>query len=155
VPGEPFQTLLRRLESKGLLHLIGGPGACIREDRLWTMTVRDRESAQQSSHLTVFKVFGAVVEPEHAVLLDMEVTAKRTDLGRSADERISDQASVPDPTRTVEWTGSPVMIPDGRHAVLLLDSPKPGAGRPNEICCLIVRPTIVEPVPAKPAGSPG
>jgi hypothetical protein len=35
------------------------------------------------------------------------------------------------------------MIPCDRQAVLLLDSPKPGPGRPNEICCLIIRATIV------------
>ncbi len=95
------------------------------------------------------------MEPEHAVLLDTEVTVTPANLGRSLDERISDQARVPQSTRTVEWTGT-AMIPDQRHAILLLDSSQPGADHPSEVPCLIVRPTIVETQPpaAKLAGTP-
>jgi hypothetical protein len=152
MPAEPFQALLRLLESKGLVHLIAGIGVCIPEDRLWTTP--GPVLAEPPSRPLALHVFGEIVEPEHMVLLDMEATVKLTEPGRSPAGPTSDQPNVPESTRVVEWTGSPV-IPSGGHAVLLLDSVKPAAEHPREVPCLIVHPTIVEPQPpaAAPAGS--
>ena len=149
LPAEPFQALLRLLESKGLVSFLANPMVCLQEDRPGTMDV-----SGSSLHVTL-NVFGDVLEPEQAVLLDLQATVKLTKPVPSPGGPTGDQARPPDSVRTLAWAGKPVIAANRRHTVLQLDASAPDAGRPHEVYCLLVKPTIVETPPSPHRWSPG
>ena len=149
LPAEPFQALLKLLESKGLVSVIAGPKMCLQED------LPGRIEVSGSMSFTLH-TFGQVLASEQAVLLDIQATVKLTEPVPPPAGTTWDQASPPHALRTLSWVGLRT-IPNERHAVLPLDAPILGADGLREVYCLLVKPTIVEPEPpaAQPVGSPG
>jgi hypothetical protein len=147
LPAEPFRALLKLLGSKGLVSVVAEPMVCLQEDRPGKMDVSGR---------VTLNLLGEVLEPEHAVLLDIQATVKLTEPVPPPAGTTWDQASPPKCVHTLAWAGRPVIVNNQRHAVLQLDAPTPGADGSREVYCLIVNPTIVErqTPPAESVGSP-
>ena len=149
LPDKPFQALLQLLESKGLVSRISESVACQQEDLSGKMGV------STSGGRETLNVLGDVLEPEQAVLLDIQATVTLTEPVPRPAGQTGDPARPPDSVRTLAWAGKPVIAANRRHTVLQLDASAPDAGRPHEVYCLLVKPTIVEAPPSPHRWSPG
>jgi len=131
LPAEHFQDLLKLLETRGYVRRIAESAGCLQEGQ---------PSKRSIAGIMDLDVVGEVLEPQHAVRLDLKLALP----GSLSADGTSDRAHAPVSIPALEWSGQPV-IPNDKHAVLLLGGTAPGSDGPRETYCLILRSSIIEP----------